>query len=235
MRELRRQVILDTETTGLSPQQQHRIIEIGCLEMIDRELTGKQFHTYIQPDRAIDFGAQKVHGISNRFLEGKPRFLEILDPFLAFIEGAELIIHNAPFDIGFLAYEFSLANHPWNDFNNRFDVIDTLALAREKHPGQRNNLDALCKRYEVNNTHRALHGALLDAAILAQVYLAMTGGQAGFNFGAMTVAQETRAHETSSLSQSMHTEGLVVITATEEEQTAHAAYLKKMPVTLWDD
>lgn len=180
-----RQIVLDTETTGLEPAEGHRIIEIGCVEMIDRRLTGNTFHQYLQPDRDIDAGAIEVHGITNEFLADKPRFADVVDDFMAYIKGAELVIHNAPFDIGFINHELKLCQ--WNEVNGRVDdlcpVLDTLALARKLHPGQKNNLDALCRRYEVNNTHRDLHGALLDAEILADVYLAMTGGQVALSLG----------------------------------------------------
>lgn len=172
-----RQIILDTETTGLSPLHGHRIIEIGCVELINRRLTGKTYQTYIQPQRDIDAGATAVHGITNAFLKGKPLFADIVDEFKAFIMGAELIIHNAPFDVGFIENEFLLLKDDWQVLEKYCQITDTLALARSKHPGQRNNLDALCKRYNINNQHREKHGALLDAHILAEVYLAMTGGQ----------------------------------------------------------
>lgn len=175
-----RQLFLDTETTGLEPEQGHRIIEIGCVEMIDRRLTGRHYHQYINPDREIDDGAVAVHGITNKFLADKPLFSVIVDEFLAFIKDAELIIHNAPFDVGFINHEFRLLKR--SDLlpvTTYCSIIDTLKMAREKHPGQKNNLDALCRRYEVNNAHRELHGALLDAEILSDVYLRMTGGQVG--------------------------------------------------------
>lgn len=173
-----RQIILDTETTGLEPTQGHRIIEIGCVEMINRRLSDRHFHIYLNPDREIDAGAVNVHGITSEFLQDKPRFADVVDDFLDFVSDAELIIHNAPFDIGFINHELALLerNHSITDLCK---VIDTLMLARRKHPGQRNSLDALCQRYKVDNSHRELHGALLDAQILAQVYLIMTGGQAG--------------------------------------------------------
>ena len=171
-----RQIILDTETTGLDWIQGHRIIEIGCIEMIDRKLTANHFHHYLNPERSIDAGAQKVHGISSDFLKNKPLFKDIFNPLIEFIEGAELIIHNASFDVGFLNHEFSLMGYK-QSLDTHCTILDTLLLARKMHPGQKNNLDALCKRYNVNNTHRSLHGALLDANILANVYLAMTGGQ----------------------------------------------------------
>ncbi len=173
-----RLVVLDTETTGLNPQEGHRIIEIGCVELINRRLTGKRFHVYINPDRAIDAGAIEVHGITNEFLDDKPRFKDVYEDFIAFINGAELIIHNAPFDVGFINAEFSKLGHQTADVNGLCQVFDTLTYARKKHPGQRNSLDALCKRYGIDNSHRDLHGALLDAEILADVFLMMTGGQA---------------------------------------------------------
>lgn len=170
-----RLIVLDTETTGLSPQDGHRIIEIGCVELVNRRLTGKRFHVYINPDRVIDDGAIAVHGITNQFLIDKPRFNEIADEFVAFITGAELVIHNAPFDVGFINHEFAkLKQGVVTEYST---VFDTLAYARKKHPGQRNSLDALCKRYNIDNSHRELHGALLDAEILAEVFLLMTGGQ----------------------------------------------------------
>jgi DNA polymerase-3 subunit epsilon len=171
-----RQIILDTETTGLEPSEGHRIIEIGCIELIDRRPSGKHFHQYINPERDIEDGALEVHGISREFLDDKPVFADVADELLAFIQGAELIIHNAPFDIGFLDWELSLLQRE-DRMNDHVSVFDTLELARDLHPGQRNSLDALCKRYEVDNSSRTLHGALLDAEILAEVYLAMTGGQ----------------------------------------------------------
>jgi DNA polymerase-3 subunit epsilon len=172
-----RQIVLDTETTGLETSQGHRIIEIGCVELIDRRLTGNHYHQYIQPDREIDEGAIEVHGISNEFLADKPRFSDIVEDFLQYIRGAELIIHNAPFDVGFINYELSLYDSNHKPLESFCTIVDTLAYARERHPGQKNSLDALCKRYEVDNSHRELHGALLDAEILADVYLRMTGGQ----------------------------------------------------------
>lgn len=172
-----RQIILDTETTGLETEHGHRIIEIGCVEMVNRRLTGNNYHQYIQPDREIDQGAAEVHGITPEFLSDKPRFADIYQTLLGYLDGAELIIHNAPFDIAFLNYEFGMVLGEPFDMVDRFQVLDTLALARQMHPGVRNNLDALCKRYNVDNSSRELHGALLDSEILADVYLAMTGGQ----------------------------------------------------------
>ncbi|HAB56041.1 MAG TPA: DNA polymerase III subunit epsilon, partial [Cellvibrionales bacterium] len=170
-----RQIVLDTETTGLEPSQGHRIIEIGCVELVNRRLTGKHYHQYIQPEREIDQGALEVHGISNEFLSDKPLFANVMEAFLDFIDGAELIIHNAPFDIGFIDHELKLAGSKVKKTSSICGVIDSLVLARKKHPGQKNNLDALCKRYAVDNAKRELHGALLDAEILADVYLMMTG------------------------------------------------------------
>ncbi|OLU29963.1 DNA polymerase III subunit epsilon [Pseudomonas sp. PA15(2017)] len=173
-----RRVVLDTETTGMPVNDGHRVIEIGCVEVEGRRLTGRHFHIYLQPDREIDEGAIAVHGITNEDLKDKPRFKDVADEFHAFIKGAQLIIHNAPFDIGFLNNEFALiGQHERADIAAYCDVLDTLQMARERHPGQRNSLDALCKRYGVDNSGRELHGALLDSEILADVYLAMTGGQ----------------------------------------------------------
>jgi DNA polymerase-3 subunit epsilon len=172
-----RQIVLDTETTGLETSQGHRIIEIGCVEMVGRRLTGRHYHQYLQPDREIDAGAAEVHGITGEFLRDKPRFADVAEELLDFVRGAELIIHNAPFDLGFLRHEFGLLGQSWDEAAADCTVVDTLALARGRHPGQKNNLDALCKRYGIDNSERTLHGALLDAEILADVYLAMTGGQ----------------------------------------------------------
>lgn len=178
-----RQIILDTETTGLDPKDGHRIIEVGCVEMINRRLTGNNFHHYLQPDRAIDAEAEAVHGISSAFLADKPRFENIVEDLLAYLRGAELIIHNAPFDIGFLNHELQLVDPAYQPMSAYCSVTDTLVMARQLFPGQRASLDALCKRYEINNAHRTLHGALLDAEILADVYLAMTGGQVSLLLG----------------------------------------------------
>ena len=178
-----RQVVLDTETTGLEVQRGHRLIEIGCVELAERRPTGRTFHYYLNPDRAIDEGARAVTGISDDFLKDKPRFAEIVGEFLEFVEGAEIIAHNAAFDVGFVEAELGLAGTVQGRFADRVRVLDTLALAREKFPGQRNSLDALCKRLGVDNSHREMHGALLDAQLLAEVYLAMTAGQGNLGFG----------------------------------------------------
>ena len=172
-----RQIVLDTETTGLEPAAGHRVIEIGCIELVDRKATGNRFHVYLNPEREIDAGAAEVHGLSTDFLADKPRFAAVAGDLLDFLKGAELVIHNAPFDVGFLNHELRLLGEDLGDIGQYCTVLDTLVLAKKKHPGQRNNLDALCKRYGIDNSHRELHGALLDAEILADVYLAMTGGQ----------------------------------------------------------
>lgn len=176
-----RQIVLDTETTGLDPQQGHRIIEIGCVEIENRRLTGNHYQVYLKPDRDIDEAAIEVHGITSEFLADKPRFHQIEQEFIDFVSGAELIIHNAPFDVGFLDHELAKTKSANQNLAQSCSVLDSLILAREKHPGQRNSLDALCKRYEVDNTQRTLHGALLDAEILADVYLAMTSGQSSLS------------------------------------------------------
>ena len=184
-----RQVVLDTETTGLNPKEGHRIIEIGCVELVNRRLTEHRFHVYLNPDRVIDQGAIEVHGITNDFLADKPHFEDVVDDFIRFVDGSELVIHNAPFDVGFINAEFSRQKQSPGRLEDFCSILDTLVFARKKHPGQRNSLDALCKRYEIDNSHRELHGALLDSEILADVYLMMTGGQlslledehAGFN------------------------------------------------------
>jgi len=171
-----RQVVLDTETTGLDHSDGHRIIEIGCVEMVNRRLTGNDFHQYLQPDREIDAGAMEVHGISNESLLDKPRFEEVAADLVDYLKDAEIIIHNAPFDVGFLNMELKRCGSK-DTIESLSVIIDSLVMARHKHPGQKNTLDALCKRYDVDNSQRDLHGALLDAQILADVYLAMTGGQ----------------------------------------------------------
>ncbi|MDH5573035.1 MAG: DNA polymerase III subunit epsilon [Gammaproteobacteria bacterium] len=178
-----RQIVLDTETTGLEPTQGHRIIEIGCVELINRRLTNNRYHVYLNPDRDIDEGAIEVHGITNEMLADKPRFADVVDDFVTFIRGAELVIHNAPFDIGFINHELKLHNPKSAAVETFCKILDTLLLARKMHPGQKNNLDALCKRYDIDNSARELHGALLDAEILAETYLAMTGGQTRLSLG----------------------------------------------------
>jgi len=223
-----RQIVLDTETTGLEPAEGHKIIEIGCVELVNRRLTGNHFHVYLNPQREVDDGALEVHGISNEFLADKPLFADVVDEFLAFVKGAELIIHNAPFDIGFLDHELSQLQPPRGRMEDYCKVLDTLVLARQMHPGQKNSLDALCKRYGINNDHRELHGALLDSEILADVYLAMTGGQTDLTL--------TQRHDY--LASAKDNEGIRrldsqrdafrVIEPTAEELQAHREYLKQM-------
>ena len=220
-----RQIVLDTETTGLDPKQGHRIIEIGCVELINRRLTGNNYHQYIQPEREIDEGAQQVHGITPEFLQDKPKFNDIIDDLKKYLDGAELIIHNAPFDVGFLNAEFALQGKKQGNIEGICSVIDTLVMARKKHPGQKNNLDALCKRYEVNNTQRELHGALLDAELLADVYLFMTGGQVG-----LLLDSETNNSSSSGSDQQVSriSGSLKVVAASSDECVAHEAILEKM-------
>lgn len=186
-----RQIVLDTETTGLDPLQGHRIIEIGCVEVEQRRLTGRHYHQYIKPERAIDEAAYEVHGISNESLANKPVFAAVADEFLEFVRGAELLIHNAAFDIGFLDAELRRLGAHYGSMSDYCQVTDTLAMARRKHPGQRNSLDALCKRYGVDNSQRELHGALLDAEILADVYLLMSGGQTDLSLGSEEAETES--------------------------------------------
>lgn len=220
-----RQIVLDTETTGLEPSQGHRIIEIGCVELVDRKLTGKHYHQYIQPEREIDQGALEVHGISNEFLADKPVFSHIVDEFLAFVDGAELIIHNAPFDIGFLDHELKLAANKVKKISKICSVIDSLVLARSKHPGQKNNLDALCKRYAIDNAKRELHGALLDAEILADVYLMMTGGQTSLGLDAKMQVEGAQSDKNTPLTLNKDRSRLAVLAASQAELDAHQALL----------
>jgi len=219
-----RQIVLDTETTGLEPEQGHRIIEIGCVELIDRRPSGRNFHQYLQPDREIDARAVEVHGITNAFLADKPRFADIAADLLDYLRDAELIIHNAPFDTGFLNAELSRLGAEPARLEACCTVIDTLVLARRLHPGQRNSLDALCTRYRIDNSHREKHGALLDAEILADVYLAMTGGQAVLSLDG---AAEPGAGAAGSGRRrfSRRSGPLPVIRASEAELAAHAARL----------
>jgi DNA polymerase-3 subunit epsilon len=218
-----RQVVLDTETTGLEVEQQHRVIEIGCVELFNRRLTGRRFHRYLNPERDIDEGAQAVHGLSREQLSKEPTFAQIQAEFLEFVQGAELVIHNAPFDVAFLDAEFGrlgVAAAAPLKVTDLCRVLDTLALARQMHPGQRNSLDALCKRYSVDNSHREHHGALLDARILAEVYLAMTGGQATFTLSEESDTARSRARAAAPQRFS-HGVRIVVVKASEEELAAH--------------
>lgn len=217
-----RQVILDTETTGLEPEQGHRVIEIGCVELVNRRKTGRRFHRYLRPDRMIDRAAQHVHGITDEFLAQQPRFAEIVDELIEFVSGAELVIHNAAFDIAFLDAELRLTGSA-RRMSDMCTVIDTLPLARQMHPGQRNSLDALCKRYEVDNSHRELHGALLDAQILLDVYLAMTGGQTALVLGEVTELHVSVSHEPASAARPRGV--LRVVRASDDELAAHERVL----------
>ncbi len=227
-----RQIILDTETTGLDPNQGHRIIEVAAVEMVNRRLTGNHLHRYVNPDRDIDAGAMQVHGITPEFLQDKPRFADVAHEFVDFIQGAELIIHNAPFDVGFLNMELHMLEMPllsnWCD-----SVTDTLPMAKALHPGQRNNLDALCKRYGVDNAARTLHGALLDCELLAAVYLALTRGQESLSIGLeMRSAQADQAAARARPKP-------ILLHATPEEMAAHASLLEAIDkesqgTCLWD-
>lgn len=225
-----RQVVLDTETTGLSPAEGHRIIEIGCVELIDRTLTSNHFHVYLNPDRDIDAEAVSVHGLSHDFLADKPRFHEIADEFMQFIDGAELIIHNATFDVGFINHELRLWQGDSINLESRCTVLDTLQMAKKKHPGQRNSLDALCKRYEVDNSHRDLHGALLDAEILAELYLIMTGGQITLALESTAVGQMTETPDNirSLLPTGRVRPALPVVRASTHEWALHRAKLERI-------
>ena len=225
-----RQIVLDTETTGLEPSEGHRIIEIGCVEMVNRRLTGNNFHKYLQPDREIDDGAIEVHGITNEFLADKPRFREVAQEFLEYIKGAQLVIHNAAFDVGFIDHEFKLVGSALGKTEDHCSVLDTLLLARKMHPGQRNSLDALCKRYEIDNSHRELHGALLDAEILADVYLGMTGGQTNLSLAS---GDEEEGGVTGATIKRLGADRptLRVLAATEEELVLHDERLQSIDKT----
>ena len=219
-----RQVVLDTETTGLSWEKGNRVVEIGCVEIIQRRKTGRTFQRYLNPERDMEFGAQEVTGLSREFLSDKSKFIEVVDEFLDFIRGAELIIHNANFDIGFLNNELTLVGPHVGRMSDHASVLDTLAMARERFPGQRNSLDALCKRLDVNNNHRTLHGALLDAELLSEVYLTMTAGQ-----GDLGLSNNEAPAQRSNIS--VNTLGQVankVLLASIEEQALHAARLEKI-------
>ncbi|QTS84041.1 DNA polymerase III subunit epsilon [Coxiella endosymbiont of Amblyomma nuttalli] len=230
-----RQIVLDIETTGLELENGHRIIEVGCLEMMDRQLTDNHLHFYINPERSIKRDAAQIHGITESFLMDKPLFTDIATDLVAFLKGAELIIHNAPFDISFLNQELKLTKQPFQTITDYCAVIDTLILARQKHPGQHNNLDALCRRYHVDNSNRHYHGALLDARLLAQVYLLMTGGQVGLfepqSFS--TVRESVRIRRLD-----VNRAPLRVITANDEEIKSHQDFLqalKENGTCLWSD
>ncbi len=223
-----RQIVLDTETTGLEPTQGHKIIEIGCIEMIDRKLTGNHYHVYLNPQREIDKGAIEVHGITNEFLQDKPLFKDVANEFIEFVKNSELIIHNAPFDIGFLNHELKQLSPSVGIMNDYCRVLDTLVLARQMHPGQKNSLDALCKRYFVVNSHRELHGALLDSEILAEVYLAMTGGQTDLGLTHKQDYLKVNRDEGGIRRLAENREAFKVIKASAEENSAHKAYLQEL-------
>jgi DNA polymerase-3 subunit epsilon len=230
----KRQIILDTETTGINPREGHRIIEIGCVELVNRRFTGNNYHVYINPEREIEAEAIAVHGITNQRLADEPKFRDIAKSFFDYIQGAELVIHNAPFDVGFINHEFARLRPALPAVNEYCAVLDTLKLARELHPGQKNNLDALCRRYDINNSHRTLHGALLDAEILADVYLLMTGGQVSLNLAA---EQDQAEKGDSGQPVIIRSSKLKVINASADELQAHEARLdlvqKKGGSCLW--
>lgn len=220
-----RQIVLDTETTGLDASAGHRIIEIGCIEIVNRKITNNRYHVYLNPQREIDPGAVEVHGLTTEFLASKPLFADIVQEFVDFISGAELVIHNAPFDVGFINAELKSLGDNWHTTEYYSKVFDTLTLARDLHPGQRNSLDALCRRYDIDNTHRELHGALLDAELLADVYLLMTGGQVD-----LTLATSSDSKPSEPTTQAVGTRAvdrlaLPVIEPTAEELAEHERIL----------
>ncbi len=219
-----RQIILDTETTGLAPDEGHRVIEIGCIELLNRRITERRFHCFLNPDREIDAGAAQVHGITLDKLRESPRFADVAADFLDFVRGAEIVIHNAAFDVGFLDAELSRMGHAWGRLEDYCRIFDTLKLARELHPGQRNSLDALCKRYDIDNNHRTLHGALLDAELLADVFLAMTGGQGALHLDISVADEEAAAAERRVATRARPP--LKVVALREDELAAHRARLE---------
>ena len=225
---MNRQILLDTETTGLDPKSGHRVIEIGCVEIVNRKFTGSEFHTYLNPEREIDEEAEKIHGLSFEFLSDKPKFYEVLDEFLEYIKDSELLIHNAPFDIGFINHEIKLHSKKGPFVETIVDKItDTLQIAREKHPGQRNSLDALAQRYEISGYDRSYHGAILDSKILGDVYLAMTGGQSDL-FQANAANQKSAVAETKSDVSSIKDAKIVLTSISEDEEKRNLDYLKNM-------
>lgn len=221
---MKRQIILDTETTGIEPKEGHNIIEIGCVEMVKRKLTGNNYHQYVKPDREVEAEAISVHGITNEYLDDKPKFREVMLEFIEFIRGAELVIHNAPFDVGFMNAEFAR-----NGIKERVEdictIVDTLAMARKKHPGQKNNLNALCRRYGIDNSHRELHGALLDSEILADVYLLMTGGQTALLLDANDSGEGDGAGESVEIRRVQSDMELIVLKADANELVAHQDFV----------
>ena len=229
-----RQVVLDTETTGLEPQGGHRIIEIGCVEISHRRLTGRHYQQFLDPKREVDEGASEVHGLTSKDLAGRPEFVGVVDDFMEFVNGAELIIHNAPFDLGFINMELERIDSKWGAIENYCSVLDTLNHARKLHPGQRNSLDALCKRYDVVNSHRELHGALLDAELLAEVYLAMTGGQESLD---LESSEQARQNVVSLVTQKAIDEAnLTVVAVSDDELKDHAKTLSNMVTApIWNN
>ena len=230
----KRQIVLDTETTGIDPLQGHRIIEIGCVELVNRRFTGNNYHVYINPDRIVEQEAIDVHGITNEFLADKPKYRDISQEFFDYINGAELVIHNAAFDVGFMDHEFRLLDRTWAGTAQYCEILDTLDMARKKHPGQRATLDALCKKYGINNAHRVLHGALLDAEILADVYLMMSGGQININ---LVTSGQASADDVGIRRLDSNRQKLNVIHATADELQKHEERLdiveKKGGSVLW--
>ena len=230
----KRQIVLDTETTGIDPLQGHRIIEIGCVELVNRRFTGNNYHVYVNPDRIVEQEAIDVHGITNEFLADKPKYRDISQEFFDYINGAELVIHNAAFDVGFMDHEFRLLDRTWAGTDQYCEILDTLDMARKKHPGQRATLDALCKKYGINNAHRVLHGALLDAEILADVYLMMSGGQININ---LVTSGQASADDVGIRRLDSNRQKLNVIHATADELQKHEERLdivaKKGGSVLW--
>ncbi len=222
-----RQVVLDTETTGLQPADGHRIIEIGCIELVNRKFTGRRYHQFINPEREVEEGALAVHGITNEYLSDKPLFSSVAKEFMDFIDGAELIIHNAPFDTGFINHELSLTKQKWKKLHEYCRIIDSLVIARQLHIGQRNSLDALCKRYLVDNSQREMHGALLDAHLLAQVYLAMTGGQ-GSLFDEEESVEAVTSENSELILMNTTPRNLAVLLANDQEIAEHTAHLQSI-------
>lgn len=221
-----RQIVLDTETTGLEHRQGHRIIEIGCVELINRKLTGNNYHVYLNPEREIDQGAIEVHGITNEFLQDKSLFADVHQELFDYLKGAELVIHNAAFDVGFLDAEYERITQPTPPIAEACGVHDTLLQARKMFPGQRNDLDSLCRRYEINNSHRELHGALLDAEILADVYLAMTGGQTTLSLDAKTGSAEQNDQSKRRIDYSKLS--LPLVKPTNEDSADHVEWLVRL-------
>lgn len=230
-----RQIVLDTETTGLEWKKGNRVVEIGCVELVERRPTGRTYHQYIHPEREFEPGAQEVTGLTLEFLADKPKFAAIADEFLAFVDGAELVIHNAAFDVGFLDHELSRLGDHYGRIRDRTQVLDSLELARQRYPGQRNSLDALCRRLGVDNSHRQLHGALLDAQLLAEAYLALTAGQSEIGFASVEVV-ETRTTRISLETATLQPRPKVIVD--DADLAAHAARLeairKKAGSAVWD-